>query len=56
MMKVIKRDGRLQELDLEKIIKIAVVKGMDNDTLRTLNIDCANKYGNAYKKVQSMAK
>lgn len=44
------------KLDLEKIIKIAVVKGMDNDTLRTLNIDCANKYGNAYKKVQSMAK
>lgn len=43
------------KLELKKIIKIAVVKGMDKDTINTLSIDCDNKYGRAYKEVQRMA-
>lgn len=40
---------------LETIIRIAVVKGIDNDTLRTIRPNISNKYTRALLKVQALA-
>ena len=40
---------------LDTIIRIAVVKGIDNDTLRTIRPNISNKYTRALLKVQALA-
>ena len=40
-------------MDIATIIKIAVVKGIDNDTLRTIRPNLSNKYTRALLKVQA---
>ena len=54
IMMVTKLEGKLS---LEEIITIAVLKGMDKDTLRTLNpaVQETSKYVKALKKIQSQA-
>lgn len=42
-------------LPLEEIIKIAVVKGMDTDTINTFTTETGNKYSEALYKVKKMA-
>lgn len=42
-------------MDLETIIKIAVVKGLDKDTVRTIKPSGATKYHEALQKVQAAA-
>ena len=42
-------------MDLEMIIKIAIFKGMDKDTINTFNVSGFSKYHNALHKVQKAA-
>lgn len=42
-------------MDLENIIKIAVVKGMDKDTISTFNTNPGNKYSQALYNVKKAA-
>lgn len=42
-------------MDDEEIIRIAVMKGLDKDTINTFNINGATKYHGALKKVQMAA-
>lgn len=42
-------------MELEEIIKIAVVKGMDKDTISTFNTNAGNKYSEALYKVKKAA-
>jgi hypothetical protein len=42
-------------LDLKHILKIAVLKGMDKDTIRTLNVKDSGKYYYALKELQAAA-
>lgn len=42
-------------MDDEEIIRIAVMKGLDKDTVNTFNISGATKYHGALKKVQMAA-
>ena len=42
-------------LGLDEIIKIAVVKGMDKDTINTFNTNTGNKYSEALYKVKKAA-
>ena len=40
------------KMPLEKILKIAVLKGLDRDTIRTLRVDDNSNYRRALKEVQ----
>lgn len=42
-------------MELEEIIRIAVVKGMDKDTINTFNTNSGNKYSEALYKVKKAA-
>lgn len=42
-------------MDLTTILKIAVVKGLDQDTINTLSTDGNNKYCEALRKIQRVA-
>ena len=42
-------------MDDEEIIKIAIVKGLDKDTINTLKPSGATKYHEALRKVQTAA-
>lgn len=42
-------------MDFETIITIAVVKGLDKDTVRTLRVDGNSKYHNALRTLQAVA-
>ena len=42
-------------MPIEEIIKIAVVKGMDKDTISTFNTNSGNKYSEALYKVKKVA-
>ena len=44
-----------QGMDLQMIIKIAVVKGLDKDTINTFNPNGSTKYHNALRKIQLAA-
>lgn len=46
---------RLGTMDLVTILKIAVVKGLDNDTINTLKVDGHNKYCEALRDLQRVA-
>lgn len=48
IMSVTKLEGKME---LEKILKIAVFKGMDNDTINTLKMASTNKYFAAMNKM-----
>ena len=50
---VIKLEGSGMQID--EIIKIAVVKGMDKDTINTFNTNTGNKYSEALYKVKKAA-
>ena len=50
---VIKLEG--SGMKLEDVIKIAVVKGMDKDTINTFNTNSGNKYSEALYKVKKAA-
>ena len=42
-------------MDLQMILKITVMKGLDKDTINTFNPMGSTKYHNAFKKVQMAA-
>lgn len=42
-------------MQVEEIIRIAVVKGMDKDTINTFNTTSGNKYSEALYKVKKAA-
>ena len=42
-------------MDLTSILKIAVVKGLDKDTINTLNASGDNKYAKALRDIQRAA-
>ena len=52
MMMVQKLEGKM---DLENILKIAVFKGLDKDTINTFNVSGNTKYHEALRKIQMAA-